>query len=666
MADVTVNITGRNEFQSGNPPADDDRGYNLPPNNRLLDEIREEISSQRGKPISDSIEKYKSEKIQEANEEITEKYNRRRADAERRAEEEFNRIDVLTEKNRLDRIKSLGSSSNDPMWIEKIEKESEDSRGRAYDKVIKGKKTELSDISNAEKEERLKVERELGDVIKTLTEEIRRSTADIPSYLNDLKKERQIAIDKRDLATDEASAMEAQRKVNEIEGKIRGVTEVDDKRDVSTYDATLNMMTGAIYGIRNIQSGNIGGVIQSGGSMIAGLSGMGSKSAMKMNAASMIIGEIVNLITDLSGATSQVNPVGQFGSDYSLGLRGAAGRLALSGADENISGVDGYNFTDFGLNRGEFYNRSGQRIRAAGGVGDWRSESIQSIGLERGFALNEGAMVNAAQYDRYGKSSNDALLEMVTLLSEIKNSGVTSGNYAQIQEKLDIQQGLMSSYLRRADSPSYDVANKILGLFSGANVTQDSRMGGDIATFQNMLQNPASERFRATIFQTASNLAPQLKGQTHLLDQYIKNPENESKLLQSVMTNIEGMYGGMNTSAGYWNMMGLTGGQISPDRLKEYLKTIIQGGDISLGQSEQELSRKATENLTLVMSDAAGRTDTITKTIEDWKNKTINFFSDATSFFNRMFEIIGRPKTPISSSNTIQIPGAPFNFQKNK
>jgi hypothetical protein len=186
--------------------------------------------------------------------------------------------------------------------------------------------------------------------------------------------------------------------------------------------------------------------------------------------------------------------------------------------------------------------------------------------------------MKGAQYDRYGITVTTALERMVAILSSIEESGVEATDFTRVQEKYDIQQQIMASFMTRQDKPDYDVANAILAAMSSVQgVTQDARIGSDYQAFQNAIQNPMNERMQALIYGTVADLFPDTAGRADLIDRAIRNPENEAKILEAVMNRLTEQFGGTDTQMGYFVFKNLFP-NIAPDRLDEYIDHFNNGG----------------------------------------------------------------------------------------
>ena len=92
----------------------------------------------------------------------------------------------------------------------------------------------------------------------------------------------------------------------------------------------------------------------------------------------------------------------------------------------------------------------------------------------------------------------------------------------------------------------------MLHFSSVQGITQDSRIGTDIQSFQSMIQNPMNERMRALIYSSVSDLFPETGGRMDLIDRELRNPENEGKIMQAVIQRITSQFGGTDTQMGYF------------------------------------------------------------------------------------------------------------------
>lgn len=599
MADVTVNIRGnasqlRNELDdvSRNPSGGGSGasggsrgGSSLPTNDRMIDDIRREMQ-QRGvvlvpgsSSMTQIINQYGQSQKGVVNDAISERYDSRRADLQQRMSREYEAIDKQMEERRKSGLASLGANANDPFYRSVLDQQIDQQREAEYRRVGSKFDTEENDLIEEEKTERSKAEAELTSAIKELTEYFNRQsesgTSD--SYIGRLRAQQKALILERDSAETEVGAMDAGKRLADVNEQLRralsGGGQVQGK---PYYDSMLQGSQGLMGMFSGLQSGDLSGTIMGGGSAIAGLSGMGLKAALKF----------LGVVGLIAGAGKMMVGAGESYENMSnlAALRATSG---LSGGDASRylgdiipdASMGGTKISDYGFKADEFGGEAARRIKARGTSEDWFAETLRQVGLERNLSLQQGSLQEGGRYDRYGTNVTDALMRMVSILSNIEGSGISMNDFTRVQEKYDIQQQLMGSYMNRADRPNYDVANQTLAAFSSVQgITQDSRIGTDIQSFQSMIQNPMNERMRALIYSSVSDLFPETGGRMDLIDRELRNPENEGKIMQAVIQRITSQFGGTDTQMGYFAFKSLLP-DIAPDRLDEYVNQFTQGGD---------------------------------------------------------------------------------------
>ncbi len=606
MADVTVNIRGnasqlKNELDSVNFGQQQDisrnpsgggggasggsrGGSSLPTNDRMIDDIRREMQ-QRGvvlvpgsSSMTQIINQYGQSQKGVVNDAISERYDSRRADLQQRMSREYEAIDKQMEERRKSGLASLGANADDPFYRTILDQQIDQQREAEYRRVGSKFDAEENDLIEEEKTERSKAEAELTSAIKELTEYFNRQsesgTSD--SYIGRLRAQQKELILERDSAETEVGAMDAGKRLADVNEQLRralsGGGQVQGK---PYYDSMLQGSQGLMGMFSGLQSGDLSGTIMGGGSAIAGLSGMGLKAALKF----------LGWVGLAAGAGKMMTGAGESYENMSnlAALRATSG---LSGGDASRylgdiipdASMGGTKISDYGFKADEFGGEAARRIKARGTSEDWFAETLRQVGLERNLSLQQGSLQEGGRYDRYGTNVTDALMRMVGILSNIEGSGISMNDFTRVQEKYDIQQQLMGSYMNRADRPNYDVANQTLAAFSSVQgITQDSRIGTDIQSFQSMIQNPMNERMRALIYSSVSDLFPETGGRMDLIDRELRNPENEGKIMQAVIQRITSQFGGTDTQMGYFAFKSLLP-DIAPDRLDEYVNQFTQGG----------------------------------------------------------------------------------------
>lgn len=577
--DSVTNSPSQREIPSPGREMDDSRRPTLPPSNRLIDDIRREIDNQRqlspnasNRSLLDEVSRMQREAVDR---DITNKYDSRRADVQARMKVEYEKIDKDIEQKRQDGLRNLGSRADDPLYRSILEKQLSDEEARRYKRVGTMFDAELDEIDKQEAQERKEAERELTEAIKRLTGEMQRedretaSGSNPDSYINQLREQRRQLLLERDNAPDEASALEAQGRINAVDEQLRRVMNEGQPQQGGLGNRIPSLIMGTMGISSSLMQGDIGGALMGGGSLAAMLGANPYVAAALIGA-----GAISKSATFLSRGYDDLGNL----AAYRSSAGGYGGERGMGFLAQNIGDMNTYGMTpsDFNLSMDEFYSQASKRIRARGSAEDWYNETMTGIGLERSLALEQDALVRGAKYDRYGTNVTDAVTQLVTMLAGIEGSGVSWGDFTRVQEKYDIQQQLMASYMNRSDNPNYRWANNTLAAFSMTGVQQDARMGEDIAAFQNMIQNPLNERMRALIYGTVSDIMPETGGRMDLIDRAIRDPENEGKIMQAVVQRIQQQFGGTDTTMGYFAFKTLLP-NIAPDRLDEYIEQISSG-----------------------------------------------------------------------------------------
>ena len=218
------------------------------------------------------------------------------------------------------------------------------------------------------------------------------------------------------------------------------------------------------------------------------------------------------------------------------------------------------------------------------------------------------------------------------------------GDFTRVQEKYDIQQQIMGSYMNRADRPSYDVANANLAAFSAVQgITQDSRIGTDYQSFQNMIQQPMNERMRALIYSSVADLFPETGGRMDLIDRELRNPENEGKIMQSVIQRITQQFGGTDTQMGYFAFKSLLP-DIAPDRLDQYISQFSDTGTMAGSVLKGGIGNQGD-------FDRAGR-----QNMDSWAVQSTEFTTAWTKGKNEVVSVLNQILGKITGTTTMPTP----------
>ena len=592
---------------------------------RVVDEMRREAENRQLKPgsqeFNNAVEELQKTSQERLDQDITAKYSQRRSDLTEEMNNAYRKIDDDVDRQKNERIQMIGQQAyNDPLRKPQIDQEFEDLRDVRYRDVGKRFDEQFDKIDEDEKNERTQSEAQLTEAIRQLTEELGRiagtQTSDPNSFINRLREERRQAIQERDNAPSEEEAQQAQRRVNEIDGRLRriqGGEETGQGGQVGQFGGA-NVASG-INAVNSAASGDLAGTFTSG--------------AMMLGARAFIPAAIIaGLIKSMQIGSENIDQAGDLAR--LRGTTGTSGAGALNQINQQFSHPvsGGRTIGDLGLDEQEFRTRAMQTIRASGSSQDWVRNTFESAAVEKNLGLNEGALVQGSQYDRYGKNVIDAILDLTNTLSEIRTSGVTGNDFTRVQERFDIQQGIMAGYMNRTDKPDYDVANRLLAGFSAVPVTQDQRTGTDIQDFQQAIQNPMNDRMRALLYGVIGDLAPETQGRVDLAERYRLDPENEGRLIQATVQRVTQMYGGTQTTQGFMAFRSLFP-NIAPERLDQYINA-FQNPDSEA--SKRLIEELKTGNRVVSREESV---QTAPGYVSDMSKFTVNFSTDAKNFLEQ-------------------------------
>ena len=577
-------------------------GY-LPANDRMIADIRREMQS-RGvvlvpgsSALQQIISQYSQQVKQDAYGNISAQFQGRRDALAKKAHEGYDRIDADIEQYYKSRLAETGEpdSKSAQEWARALAEQERDKRYRAFGREID---REEEPIDREEQQARDTVDRELVSAIKQLTQTFEdeakkgRGGQDEDSYIGRLRAQQRALIQERDAATTEEGAMSASKRLAGVNEQLRKAMGGGDQRYF--YDPALQATQGFTGLFESAGAGDLGGTIMGAGGLAAGLSGMSMKAALKFLG---WVGVAAGAAKWLTGSTHNYEQLGDLAALRYPAAQGSAGaggnavnwlNTALSANWQKDAANNPYynnwGITSYGLlgidSREDFVREASNRIHARGTSDHWYRETMRQIALEQSYGLSHGSLQTGGQYDRYGMDVTEALTRMVAELQQIKNSGVSETDFTRVQEKYDIQQQIMAGFAGRADRPDYNVANNMLAAFSAVKgITQDARIGSDYQQFSDMLQNPMNDRMRTLIYSTIEDIMPETRGRLDLIDRALRDPNNEGKIMQAVVSRITEMFGGTDTQMGYFAFKQLLPG-ITPDRLDKYIQQFfaIQNG----------------------------------------------------------------------------------------
>lgn len=638
MAQVTIDITGNRGGGTPPPPNPDNNGsgggrtpVNPPvgsggqPDSRLMEDVRRAIIQQGAiyvppgsggayKPIIQQAEQLERQRI---NNDITQRYDERRADVQRRMSEEYERIDRS----------SMSDEEKDAATIRV---------GKAFDR-------ENEIIDREETEERQQANENLTRVIEELTEEIRRSGGNLNpnSFLSQLRAERQKAVVERDTAEDEETARQAAARVRELDQQINSVVRGDEEKEDNSIDFRLRSIQG-IMGINQILSGvnnrNFSSTLSGASQTVMSMLPKGGR----IEQAGSVVGAVIAL---LGGAVDQLEKSNDVAGLSSLIRNQYGGRIST--ARQNIlADLGGYtpnsylpDINEIGLDAVEFGQSAERRIRARGMAEGGVEEAYYQEMLERVLSLNSGSLAEAGRYDRYGVNISDAISDLIRRLETSPNSGITRGNYARAQEYLTLQQQLMGQYTDFTARPNYGAANRELEAVSRMEgYTVNPNTANDLNIARNAIVNPQNDRLRAILYSTVEEMDPNTAGRYDLIERALNDPEKQGAIMREYFRKIENMYGGTNTQMGFNAFRSILPG-MSIDQMDAFVRGVTseesEGGKILAssqrfeGSADKFIYTQGAEGYnTLVTSFMSGFGDDIKSLLTNISNGFSRIFTE--------------------------------------
>lgn len=527
-------------------------------------------------------------------------------------------------------------------------------RDKALSEAEKEYDSILSSLNKNEGEEKQSADRELVNAIKELTDYFKREAQTNPdkpdSYIGQLRAQQRALIQERDTATTKEGAQDASRRLATVNEQLREAMVSPQARPV--YDSMLQGTQGLQNMIGGLESGDPASLIMGGAATYAGFSGMGFKAAMRVMGWAAVAAAVAKGITgsakgyaeSMEGA--QRNIAALVGSPSSMNVERYINTNVTPGTNSNIAASPG----DLGFTIDDFANIGLKAIRARGSSENWRRETYRAITSERAFGMDEGALINAMTYDRYGKPVTEAVNRLVVALDKLDVKGIKInkdgiGDFTRVQEVFDIQQQLMGGYMGITDKPDYNAANKLISAFSSIQgITQDKRLGSDIESFQGMIRNPMNDRVRALLYDVVQDIVPvyneqKTSGRTDLIDQVLHDPKYEGKIIQQMVQRVANMFGGPDTQMGYWAFKQLLPG-ITPDRLVQEVNAILHNPETSqilrgeywnFNNPTPDYTTQLNSNIARaknLTTDVTGTITEIKNDLKELKDEAIRFFAD--------------------------------------
>lgn len=340
-------------------------------------------------------------------------------------------------------------------------------------------------LSNQAEQEKSQLLRDTNAALKAVNETLRRESSDNKNdtYLGRLRLQRKELSDQVSEAKTDDEYFAAKRQLMDFDEQ----QAVLENRMLGRNLTNMRLASSGASMITSAASGSASGV----GAAAAGL----GAAALGIPIAGIIAGALVmamgKLISDTSKRIESTAPLAAY-----RGLWGdRTGTEALYSATNAVinagtPGVYGENVSrvQLGITDEEFIRKAVQIIATSGMTQDTEKRVFYTRANEIAYNLEEGSLIRASKYERYGtETANSAIIKLADQLEILNSEGVSTGiggtlGYARMRERLEIQQMLMESYYSRYNRPDYNVANAVQVAYSSqmGDAVQDSRLGNAI------------------------------------------------------------------------------------------------------------------------------------------------------------------------------------------
>lgn len=340
-------------------------------------------------------------------------------------------------------------------------------------------------LSNQAEQEKSQLLRDTNAALKAVNETLRRESGDNKNdtYLGRLRLQRKELSDQVSEAKTDDEYFAAKRQLMNFDEQ----QAVLENRMLGRNLTNMRLASSGASMITSAASGSASG-------MGAAAAGLGA-AALGIPIAGIVVGALVmamgKLISDTSKRIESTAPLAAY-----RGLWGnRTGTEALYSATDAVinagtRGVYGENVSrvQLGITDEEFIRKAVQIIATSGMTQDTEKRVFYTRANEIAYNLEEGSLIRASKYERYGtETANSAIIKLADQLEILNSEGVSTGiggtlGYARMRERLEIQQMLMESYYSRYNRPDYNVANAVQVAYSSqmGDAVQDSRLGNAI------------------------------------------------------------------------------------------------------------------------------------------------------------------------------------------
>lgn len=604
MSDINVNIRGR----------DDGLGSTIDTLRQKASALGMEVGKLNNMTPTQQrqeVERASSERLRERKETVKSEY----ADVRKENNQEFNEM--------RDKRKSGEISKGK---FDEFQKEF-DSRSKETDIE---ENNELKTLERESVRNLRLILKELQDAKKIERETAQRDNKEFtPGSIGDLQQQNRILREKQGESLDDDERKSLQAEIDTNNEKIRGMRgkndDDDDDDNRKSNPAALFGAAGA-YGKGDI----VGGVMQTPSAMKgAGMSNGQVAATGGVLAAVYAAYEFLNMDSKIKEALGPVSA-----------MRGRTGRGASSNDTYKTELDEEGKIGNIGLDLLDFAGMMNTKAKATGKTDDIRERTFNDAVFQKGTGADAGVFNSLERFNKGQDSAYEISMDVLNVLTSIKESSLKEGDLAVLTEKLDSQRTIMDFQRQKRDVADTDSSLKILAAFESIGLSSKGEKGAGF--MQNTLEGMGDggpDNLMLLKYEAMKKAHPEKANDPAALRRMIRfHPDDEGYMGQMFKT-IGEVAGDQDTQTGRLAMDDILMTMFpnaNENDLEIYKKAIKSGnfGALLQGKGFEKLkTRKTTLTDSAIMEDAEGQVAITTQIKKDFQNSIHEASSSMMNFF---------------------------------
>lgn len=263
------------------------------------------------------------------------------------------------------------------------------------------------------------------------------------------------------------------------------------------------------------------------------------------------------------GMISKIGPIGYAIAGIGAAITGAI--MLANNRDKTASNLTSYralgdkeqikrdieetDYVQLGLNAEDLSNKRKELLLASGrGASGGIENTLNTVGLEKGYGIeNVSALSANERADKYGKTTSDNIVEMLNVLSQIRDGSIKPNDLTLANEKANLMFRLQTSQVSREEK--FD-QKSVLGLMTAfekmGGEGKDQRAGDFIEGMQRGLGEGGNANIRLLKTQFAMQAHPELADDPYAISRIIEEG-NDPKYQVAAMKGIVDIGGGQKS-----------------------------------------------------------------------------------------------------------------------